>query len=81
MDLEKMSEQGLDLIMNYGPKLLMAVAFWIIGSWIIKILLKGADKVMQKSKYEDTLKKFLLNLITWTLKGCSNNFCSWNTWC
>ena len=68
MDLEKMSEQGLDLIMNYGPKLLMAVAFWIIGSWIIKILLKGADKVMQKSKYEDTLKKFLLNLITWTLK-------------
>lgn len=68
MDLEKMSEQGLDLIMNYGPKLLMAVAFWIIGSWIIKILLKGADKIMQKSKYEDTLKKFLLNLISWTLK-------------
>lgn len=69
MDLEKLSDQGLDLIMNYGPKLLMAVAFWIIGSWIIKIMLKGADKVMQRSKYEDTLKKFLLNLITWTLKA------------
>ena len=68
MDLKKMSEQGLDLIINYGPKLLMAVAFWIIGSWIIKILLKGADKIMQKSNYEDTLKKFLLNLISWTLK-------------
>ena len=70
-----MSEQGLDLIMNYGPKLLMAVAFWIIGSWIIKILLKGADKIMQKSKYEDTLKEVFIKPYYLDAKDCSYYLC------
>ena len=48
-----MSEQGLDLIMNYGPKLLMAVAF--SGSLDLG-LLKSCLKVQIKSCKKASMK-------------------------
>ena len=49
MDLEKMSEQGLDLIMNYGPKLLMAVAFGSLDPGLLKSCLKVQIKSCKKA--------------------------------
>ncbi|GAA4800042.1 mechanosensitive ion channel family protein [Litoribaculum gwangyangense] len=68
MDLEKWIEKGYALIMDFGPKVIAAIAIWIIGSWIIKKLLKGIKKVMTKGNYDESLQKFLLNLIKWVLK-------------
>ncbi len=68
MDLEKWIDKGYDLIIDFGPKVLAAIAIWIIGSWVIKILLKGVTKAMNKKDYDESLKKFLLNLINWVLK-------------
>lgn len=59
---------GIDLAKEYGPKVLTAIAIWIIGSWVIKIINKAASKVMDKGNYDVSLKKFLLNLIKWSLK-------------
>ncbi|MGB1231227.1 MAG: mechanosensitive ion channel family protein, partial [Winogradskyella sp.] len=57
-----------NLIVDFGPKLIAAILIWIIGNWIIKMMLKGLTKVMNKGNYDESLKKFLLNLITWALK-------------
>ncbi|MDG5490686.1 mechanosensitive ion channel family protein [Psychroserpens sp. SPM9] len=68
MDLQKWIDKGYDLIIDFGPKVLAAIAIWIIGSWIIKSLIKGLRKTMDKRDYDPSLKKFLLNLLGWTLK-------------
>ena len=59
---------GLDLAKEFGPKLLTAILIYIVGSWIVKKIVKALRKVMAKSKYDESLQKFLLNLISWTLK-------------
>ena len=58
----------MDFITEYGLKVIGAILIWIIGSWIIKNILKATKKIMSKSNYEESLQKFLLNLFSWGLK-------------
>ena len=69
MNLENIdTEKWLELATTYGIKILGAIVIWIVGSWIIKKIIKGARKVMSKQNYDESLQKFLLNLLGWTLK-------------
>ena len=68
MDTQKWIDKGYDLIVEFAPKVLAAILIWIIGTWIIKMLMKGIKKAMTKANYDDSLKKFLLNLLTWIFK-------------
>ncbi len=68
MDTQKWIDKGYDLALEYAPKLLLAILIWIIGNLVIKLIIKGARSAMNKSNYEENLKKFLLNLASWTLK-------------
>ncbi len=68
IDLEKWTNLGMDLLTTYGLKLIGAIVIWIIGSWIVKAVLKGARKLMEKRGYDESLQKFLLNLIGWVSK-------------
>ena len=68
MDTQKWIDKGYDLIVQFAPKLLAAILIWIIGSWIIKMVMKGIKKAMTKANYDESLKKFLLNLINWIFK-------------
>jgi len=47
---------------------LAAIVIWIIGSWIIKKIMRVARNIMMKKEYDESLQKFLLNLISWTFK-------------
>lgn len=58
----------MDFITEYGLKVIGAILIWIIGSWIIKNILKATQKIMSKSNYEESLQRFLLNLFSWGLK-------------
>jgi small conductance mechanosensitive channel len=68
MDLQKWADKGYELIIDFGPKVLAAIVIWIIGSWVIKYILKGIKRGMEKGDYDSSLKKFLLNLLSWILK-------------
>ncbi|WP_053992968.1 mechanosensitive ion channel family protein [Mangrovimonas sp. TPBH4] len=68
MELQKWVDKGYDLIVNFGPKVIGAIAIWLIGSWVIKILFKATKKILDKGDYDISLKKFLLNLLNWALK-------------
>lgn len=59
---------GIELAKEFGPKLITAILIYIIGSWVIKRITGATRKVMSKSKYEESLQRFLLNLISWALK-------------
>lgn len=59
---------GLELAKEFGPKLVTAILIYIVGSWIIKKITRTTGKAMSKSKYDDSLQRFLLNLVSWVLK-------------
>ncbi|WP_298498309.1 mechanosensitive ion channel domain-containing protein [uncultured Algibacter sp.] len=69
MELESINTQKwIELGTDYGLKVIGAIVIWIIGSWIIKKIRNGIAKVMAKQNYDESLQKFLLNLIGWILK-------------
>ena len=59
---------GIELAKEFGPKLLTAVLIYIIGSWIIKRIKAATRKFMAKGNYDESLQKFLLNLLSWALR-------------
>ncbi len=59
---------GIELAKEFGPKLVTAILIYIFGSWVIKRLIGSMKKVMAKSKYDESLQNFLLNLVSWGLK-------------
>ncbi|MEZ4803306.1 MAG: mechanosensitive ion channel [Gelidibacter sp.] len=68
MDIQKWIDTGYDLLIIYTPKLIAAILIWIIGSWVVKMIIKGIRKALDKGDYDLSLKKFLINLIGWILK-------------
>jgi small conductance mechanosensitive channel len=68
MDYEKWIEKGIELGTEYGLKVLGAIIIWIVGSWLIRKTLRLTDRAMIKKGMDESLKKFLRNLISWSLK-------------
>jgi len=65
---EQWFNYGIELAKEFGPKLLTAILIFLIGSWVIKKIVGAARKMMAKSNYDESLQRFLLNLISWALK-------------
>ena len=69
--MEKATEwfnYGLELAKEFGPKLLTAILIFLIGTWVIKKIIGATRKMMAKSNYDESLQRFLLNLISWALR-------------
>jgi len=68
MNTTEWISKGYNLLLEYTPKLIAAILIWIVGSWIIKLILKGIKRAMSKGNYDESLQKFLSDLISWALK-------------
>jgi len=68
MNLEKLLDKLITTLSTYGPKVIGAIIIWIVGSWVIKKMMLGMKKIMEKGDYDESLQKFLLNLGSWILK-------------
>ncbi len=66
--MEKYLEIIKKLLIDYSPKVIYALVLLIVGLFVIRLFVKGATKVMRKRGLDDSLQKFLSNLIGWTLK-------------
>ena len=60
--------KAIELVMEYGPKLILAILVLIIGMWVIKGIKKLVTKALQKGQVEISLQKFLVSMITVLLK-------------
>lgn len=56
------------LLVEYAPKVLLAIITLILGFWLIKQLKKLMLRVMKKRKVDKTLQPFLTKLVTVSLK-------------
>jgi small conductance mechanosensitive channel len=61
-------DKGVNFIVEYGPKVLGAILIYLIGSWVVGRIVRGVRRVMKRLKYEESLQRFLMNLISWGLR-------------
>lgn len=61
-------DKGVNFVVEYGPKVLGAILIYIIGSWVVGRIVRGLRRVMKRLKYEESLQRFLINLISWGLR-------------
>ena len=67
--MEKYLDSAKQLLFDFSPKIITALAILIIGLFVINLLVKVSKKIMTKSKVDVTLKKFLSDLLSWILKA------------
>ena len=68
MNPEIALNRATEMAVTYGPKIIAAIAVWIIGGWVIKGLGKGITKLMDKSGTDPTLKPFIKGIAEILLK-------------
>lgn len=66
--MEHWIERGYELLLIFGPKLIASVIIWIVGSWLSRLILKGAEKAMIKWQYDISIQEFLSKIIFYGLK-------------
>lgn len=69
LDPQEILDQVTQIGLDYGPKVLGAIAVWIIGSWIIKAIVGVLGKTMVKTKTDTSLQPFLKGLAGGLLKA------------
>ena len=69
MDVQQLNDYAVNFLWEIGPNFLLTIVVLVIGFWIIKFIIKGSSKAMDKSKIEESLKRFLLSLIGIGLKA------------
>lgn len=68
-NLNAYTTKAIELIMTYGPKLLLAIVVLLVGLWLIKILVKAFKKVLENAGTDVSLQKFLTSLVSILLKA------------
>lgn len=61
-------DTAVEMVMNYGPKLILAIIVLFVGLWIINRIVRFMGKVMERAQAEPTLSKFLSSLVSIGLK-------------
>ncbi len=66
--MEEYILKGKEVLMQYAPKVVAALILLIIGLWVIKMITKAVNKVMEKRNLDSSLRGFLSSLVNWGLK-------------
>jgi len=66
--LEQFSDILPQLIMEYGSKVIGAILVWLIGSWMIRLLVRMLRKILEKGGSEASLRTFFVSLTSIGLK-------------
>lgn len=66
--METYLDRAIDIALSYAPKLITALLILWVGLQIIKFIGKLLKKAFEKRNFDLTLRSFLSNLISWSLK-------------
>ncbi len=68
IDISKYEDKAIELVMTYGPKLILAILTLVIGLWVIKFFSKSISKMLDKRDLDPSLKPFLKSLFNMIMK-------------
>lgn len=58
----------MGIVMEYGPNLLFAILTLVVGLWIVKFIVEGVRRGLDKSETDKTLRGFTISLVSVLLK-------------
>src|SRR6056297_3127702 len=58
----------MQLVTTYGLNLIWAILTLVVGLWVVKIIKRGVRKGLDKGETEETLKSFLISIVSILLK-------------
>lgn len=61
--MDKYIEKGIEMIMEYGPKVLLAIVLLIVGLWVIKGVVNKMAKMLQSRDVDPGLIPFLRSIV------------------
>lgn len=67
-DFSALASKAGDMIMEYAPKVILAIVVLLIGLRIIKAIQKVVRKACDKGTLDEALKGFVTSLVGWILK-------------
>lgn len=67
--LERFLRETLKSIIDYCPKIISAAIILFIGIYAIRFINKLVKKIMVKRELDVTLSEFVIDLLTWILRG------------
>lgn len=68
IDFQKYYDQAIELVIDRGPDILLAILVLVVGLRIIKMVVKVMNKGFEARNIDNTLRPFISNLINWVLK-------------
>lgn len=68
MEMNEIIEQITAMAVKYAPKVALAIITLLIGTWLIKRILKWAGPQLEKSTKDETLTKFVSSILGALLK-------------
>jgi small conductance mechanosensitive channel len=63
ISMDSIMDTGYSLLLDYGPKVIMAVLVLVIGSWVVKRMTKMFKKMLVKRGVEASLHPFLGGIV------------------
>ena len=62
-----LQDKGVDLGIDFGLKLATALAIFLVGKYIVRLVVKAISNVMKKQQVDQTLETFICNLVRMTM--------------
>lgn len=62
-------DYGMQLVMEFTPKLVTAILVLIIGLWVVRMITNVLDKAMERGNVDVSLRRFLHSLLNILLKA------------
>ncbi len=67
-DFSSLADKASDMIMEYAPKVILAIVVLLIGLRIVKAIQKVVRKACDRGTLDEALKSFVTSLVGWILK-------------
>ena len=69
MNFDTWSQKAYQWLIHAGPKLLIGIVLLLIGFWVISLIKRWIKYIFSKKDMDNSLRPFLLSLITVTLQA------------
>ena len=56
-----------ELAMLYGVQLILALAIFIVGKWVVKRIASIVQRILAKNNVDPAIEHFVSSLVSWTL--------------
>lgn len=68
IEIQRFYDRAFNVLILYGPRILLGILLFIIGWWFIKLVSKWAHSGMHKRDFDPSLKPFFLSFLVIALR-------------